>query len=77
MKMVQDSPIIERVTRNEEKTANLKEDLQELTTDFEKYKEKVEQDKKHAENVLMIKLSIWVAIITTLIALIFQYFFRK
>lgn len=75
--MAGDSNIDERSIRNEEKISNIKESLNELKVDFQRYKENVESNRKHQENMFFIKLGLVVAVISTIMTLIVSYFLKN
>lgn len=67
----------ERSIRNEVDISHIKKSLDEQKADFVAYKEKVEDDKKHQEKTLLIKLSILATIISTILASILVLVVQK
>ena len=84
--MVKETDICERIAKNEvriqninEKIRDLKNDLEknikELDDEFKEYKEQIETEKKHKENMLLLKLSIIALFIIFAIEILIRFVF--
>ena len=75
--MAQDTTLYERIARNETNIENLKEQINTLKNDFNHYKDKIEENKKHQENMMLLKIGLIVSIISILLTVIVNLFFKK
>ena len=84
--MVKDIDICERITRNEERIRgtqekirdlknDLEKDIKDLKDSFENYKEKIDSEKKHKENMQLIKLSIIALVIISVMEFLIRVVF--